>query len=163
MGVALAQPDGFEPRRFRARQLTMGRAGHVAYVGKLTVELGDVPAADRAEQLIKAPDYADEGPSEWVAEPSADGLPTRFHAQDARIPLSVSVGEPVVFRQHTISLLSTARPALPWAPLSAKLRVETVPCTDEQFEPLREERVVPIAAGQRGDLDRVARHERGSL
>jgi hypothetical protein len=51
-------------KAFELRKGRMGRPGHVAYIGKLTVELGDVPAADRADLLIKAPDYDDEGPAE---------------------------------------------------------------------------------------------------
>jgi len=118
---------------FELRKGRMGRDGHVAYVGRLTLELGGVPAAGRADLLVRGEDYAGEGPAGWVAEPSADGLPTKYRAQDDRVPVSVTVGESVVFRQHKISLLLAESPALPWAPLTAKVKVERVACSDEQF------------------------------
>lgn len=118
---------------FELRKGRMGREGHIAYVGRLTLELGGVPAAGRAELLVRGEDYAQEGPAGWVAEPSADGLPSKFRAQDDRVPVSVSVGESVVFRKHKISLLLAQSPALPWSPLSARLTVERVPCSDEEF------------------------------
>jgi len=118
---------------FELRKGRMGRDGHVAYVGRLTLELGGVPAAGRADLLVRGEDYAEEGPAGWVAEPSADGLPTKFRAQDDRVPVSVSVGQSVEFRQHRISLLLAESPALPWAPLTAKVKVERIPCSDEQF------------------------------
>jgi hypothetical protein len=101
---------------FEVRKGRLGRDSHVASVAHLTVELETV-GVDSAELRATTPDSAD--------EPSKDER------------LTLAVGATATIGQHRLSLVRVSRPRFPWAPLSAHLSVERIPCTDEAFAQVR--------------------------